>query len=68
MFERDNGDPFGVEQMIADAQSKKGGDEEAVASGSASVAGQGVKRYGLNEGGEREERGSKRARIEDDDE
>lgn len=66
MFERDNGDPFGVEQMIADAQSKKSGD---VAAGSASVAGKGVKRYGLNEGGEeQEERGSKRARIEDDDE
>ncbi|KAI4847019.1 pre-mRNA-processing protein 45 [Aureobasidium sp. EXF-8845] len=64
MFERDNGDPFGVEQMIADAQKKDGGE----ASGSASVAGKGVKRYGLNEGGEQEERGSKRARIEDDDE
>ncbi|KAH0371363.1 pre-mRNA-processing protein 45, partial [Aureobasidium melanogenum] len=57
MFERDNGDPFGVEQMIADAQSKKG-----------DAAGQGVKRYGLNEGGDQDERGSKRARIEDDDE
>jgi SNW domain-containing protein 1 len=65
MFERDNGDPFGVEQMIADAQSKKSGD---VAAGSASVAGKGIKRYGLNEGREeQEERGSKRARIEDDD-
>ncbi|KAG9907025.1 pre-mRNA-processing protein 45, partial [Aureobasidium melanogenum] len=64
MFERDNGDPFGVEQMIADAQSKKGGD----AAGSASVSGQGVKRYGLNEGGDQDERGSKRARIDDDDE
>lgn len=63
MFERDNGDPFGVEQMIADAQSKKGD-----AAGSASVPGQGVKRYGLNEGGNQDERGSKRARIEDDDE
>lgn len=63
MFERDNGDPFGVEQMIADAQSKKGD-----AAGSASVSGQGVKRYGLNEGGDQDERGSKRARIEDDDE
>ncbi|KAI4717620.1 pre-mRNA-processing protein 45 [Aureobasidium sp. EXF-10727] len=66
VFERDNGDPFGVEQMIADAQSKKGGAE--VAAGSASVSGQGIKRYGLNEGGDQEERGSKRARIEDDDE
>jgi len=66
MFERDNGDPFGVEQMIADAQNKKGG---KAAAGSASVTGQGVKRYGLNEGGgDQEERGSKRARIEDDDE
>ncbi|KAG9664879.1 pre-mRNA-processing protein 45, partial [Aureobasidium melanogenum] len=64
MFERDNGDPFGVEQMIADAQSKKGGD----AAGGASVSGQGVKRYGLNEGGDQDERGSKRARIDDDDE
>ncbi|KAH0373524.1 hypothetical protein KCU89_g18325, partial [Aureobasidium melanogenum] len=64
MFERDNGDPFGVEQMIADAQSKKAGD----AAGSASVSGQGVKRYGLNEGGDQDERGSKRARIDDDDE
>lgn len=63
MFERDNGDPFGVEQMIADAQSKKGD-----AAGSASVSGQGVKRYGLNESGDQDERGSKRARIEDDDE
>ncbi|KAH0343976.1 pre-mRNA-processing protein 45, partial [Aureobasidium melanogenum] len=59
MFERDNGDPFGVEQMIADAQSKKGGD--------AGGSGQGVKRYGLNEGGDQDERGSKRARIDDDD-
>ncbi|KAI5240143.1 pre-mRNA-processing protein 45 [Aureobasidium subglaciale] len=64
VFERDNGDPFGVDQMIKDAQ--KGGNKEA--QGSASVSGQGVKRYGLNEGGEEEERGSKRARIEDDDE
>lgn len=64
MFERDNGDPFGVDQMIKDAQ--KGGSEKV---GGASVSGQGVKRYGLNEGGtEEEERGSKRARIEDDDE
>ncbi|KAK6004454.1 hypothetical protein QM012_008316 [Aureobasidium pullulans] len=58
MFERDNGDPFGVEQMIADAQTKKGD-----ASGQ-----QGVKRYGLNEGGDQDERGSKRARIDEDDE
>lgn len=64
VFERDNGDPFGVDQMIADAQ-KGGGDKI----GGASTSGAGVKRYGLNEVEEEDSgRGSKRARIEDDDE
>ncbi|KAF1346035.1 SKIP/SNW domain-containing protein [Delphinella strobiligena] len=48
-FEKDNGDPFGVEQMIADAQ--KGSGEPTT----------GSKRYGLDE----PERDSKRARVDD---
>lgn len=52
VFEKDTGgaDPFGLDQMIADAQ--KGGEKT------------GEKRYGLNEP---EDRGSKRARIDDSD-
>ncbi|GAB7342932.1 hypothetical protein MBLNU457_g1040t1 [Dothideomycetes sp. NU457] len=56
-FERDNGkaavaaDPFGLDQMIADASKDAGEDK-------------GKKRYGLNEA---EDRGSKRARIDDDE-
>jgi SNW domain-containing protein 1 len=66
VFERDNGDPFGVEQMIKDAEMKGGGGGEQM--GSASVAGQGVKRFGLNEvDAEERDRGSKRARMDDDD-
>lgn len=49
-FEKDNGDPFGVDQMIADAQ--KGAPEPST----------GSKRYGLNEA---EDRSSKRARVDD---
>ncbi|KAL1302926.1 hypothetical protein AAFC00_003248 [Neodothiora populina] len=55
-FERDNEDPFGVDQMIADAQKGSGGAKEAGA-----AATSGVKRYGLNE----PERESKRARVDD---
>jgi len=56
-FERDNGkaavaaDPFGLDQMIADASKGAGEDK-------------GKKRFGLNEA---EDRSSKRARIEDDE-
>lgn len=53
MFERDNGDPFGVEKMIAEAQ--KGGRSDEPATGS--------KRYGLDDGAA--ERDSKRARVDD---
>lgn len=55
-FEKDTTDPFGIDSMIADVT--KG------ASGSGS--GQ-KKRYGIQEV-EREERGSKRARVDDDEE
>ena len=49
-FERDNGDPFGVDQMIAEAQK-----------GAAAEPSTGSKRYGLDE----IERESKRARVDD---
>lgn len=54
-FERDSGDPFGVDQMIAEAQKGAG------------VAGPstGSKRYGLDDPAERQE--SKRARVDDSD-
>lgn len=52
VFERDNGDPFGVERMIAEAQ--KGGDGKT-----------GEKRYGIEEPGSGADRESKRARVDD---
>ena len=57
-FEKDTGgaDPFGVDKLIADAQKGATGSQ---------TAGAGTKRYGLNEA---EDRGSKRARIDDEDE
>lgn len=59
MFERDRGDdPFGVDQMIADAQ-------KAAGSGSGGQS-SGTKRYGLVEK-EDEPRESKRARVDDSD-
>ena len=51
-FEKDTTDPFGIDSMIAD-----------VTGGGGSGAGQ--KRYGIQEV-DRSERGSKRARVDDD--
>lgn len=56
-FERDNGDPFGVDAMLAEAQ--KGA---ATTSTSAAGASTGSKRYGLDEPDSRD---SKRARVDD---
>lgn len=53
-FERDNGDPFGVDQMIAEAQK-----------GAAPGPSTGTKRYGIDDPAERQE--SKRARVDDSD-
>ncbi|GAB7351115.1 hypothetical protein MBLNU459_g1577t1 [Dothideomycetes sp. NU459] len=58
-FVRDNGDPFGVDQMIADAQ--KG----SSSSSAAAAAATGTKRYGLDDPAERPD--SKRARVDDSD-
>lgn len=57
-FERDNGDPFGVDAMLAEAQ--KGA--AATTSTSAAGASTGSKRYGLDEPDSRD---SKRARVDD---
>lgn len=52
-FEKDTTDPFGIDSMIADATKS-------------SSSGGGQKRYGIQEV-EREDRGSKRARVSDDE-
>lgn len=54
-FEKDATDPFGIDSMIADVTGGVGGSGQS-----------GQKRYGIQEV-EREERGSKRARVDDDD-
>jgi SNW domain-containing protein 1 len=51
-FEKDSADPFGIDTMIADV------------TGGGSSSGQ--KRYGIQEAGS-DERGSKRARVEEED-
>lgn len=52
-FEKDTTDPFGIDGMIAEVT---GGD-----------ASTGQKRYGIQEAEGSGERGSKRARVDDDD-
>lgn len=51
-FEKDTADPFGIDSMIAEVT---GG-----------AAGGGQKRYGIQEAGGSNERGSKRARVDDE--
>lgn len=57
-FERDNGDPFGIDAMINEAKGA------AAAAGSAAVGEGKGKRYGVQEP---DGRAAKRARVEDDD-
>ncbi|CEN60303.1 Putative Pre-mRNA-processing protein [Aspergillus calidoustus] len=54
-FEKDTADPFGIDSMIAD-----------VTAGGGSGSGAGQKRYGIQEA-DTENRGSKRARVDEDD-
>jgi SNW domain-containing protein 1 len=58
-FEKDKDDPFGIDNLIGEVTGKSGG-----GGGGGSVGKEGKKRFGLE--AEDRERGSKRARMEDD--
>jgi SNW domain-containing protein 1 len=55
-FEKDTNDPFGIDSMI-----------QEVTKGNTTGDGKGKKRYGLEEVEKEDRRGSKRARVDDDD-
>jgi SNW domain-containing protein 1 len=62
-FEKDKDDPFGIDSLIGEVTGKSGGGGGG--GGGGSVGKEGKKRFGLEEAEDRE-RGSKRARMEDD--